>query len=471
MKMKNSAIKNILPVFIALLILLLSSSVINGQSLKYTLPSYVKYKLNNGLTIYLMEQHNVPLIVVSAVFDAGAVRDGSKQGLASLTAEALMFGTEKFTKQELESNLDFLGASIGTGASLEGASLNASFMKKDQDKVLEMTSQVLMKPAFNEQEFVKRFARKKVELERAKESAGQVIGDYYSHFLYGTHPYGTAVGGTPKSIESIKVQDLKDFYQKYYTLDRACLAIVGDFDIAEMKAQVTKYFGSWKTGKNNGTPIAAPQLNPQSPGVLLIDKDNAIETRFIIGGKGLSRSNPDYIGVQVINTILGGRFTSWLNDALRVNAGLTYGASSNFTFNKLGGSFSMASYTRNETTVKAIDMAIDVLNKLHTTGINEETLLSAKNYMKGGFPPRYETNASKARLLAEMFTYGFDEKFINNFEKNVDAVTIEKSKELISKYFPSKNLQFVLIGKASEIRDQVKKYGTLVEKKIKDEGY
>lgn len=430
--MKNSSEKKIFPVFILALAILVTPSLKNGQSVKYTLPPYIKYKLNNGLTVYLMEQHSVPLIVVSAVFDAGAVKDGEKQGLASLSA---------------------------------------SFLKKDQEKVFEMTSQVLMKPVFNEQEFAKRFARKKVELDRAKESPGQVIGNYYSHYMYGNHPYGTAVGGTPKGIESIKVQDLKDFYQKNYTLDRTCLAIVGDFDVAAMKAQVNKYFGSWKTAKSTSGNIPAPAVNPQSSGILLVDKDNAIETRFLIGGKGLSRINPDYIAVQVINTILGGRFTSWLNDALRVNAGLTYGANSSFTFNKLGGSFTISSYTRTATTVQAIDMALDVVNKLHTKGIDEETLLSAKNYMKGGFPPRYETTASKARLLTEMFTYGFDEKFINDFEKNVDAVTIEKSKEVINKYFPSKNLQFVLIGKASEIRDQVRKYGTMVEKNIRDEGF
>jgi zinc protease len=469
--MKNSFKTKIFQVFVLTLVLLLYPLAINSQSVKYTLPPYVKYKLGNGLTVYLMEQHNVPVIVVSAAFDAGAVKDGEKQGLASLTAEALMFGTEKYTKEELESNLDFLGAAINTGSSLEVASLSASFMKKDQDKVFEMTSQVLMKPVFNDQEFAKRFARKKVELDRAKESPGQVIGNYYSHYLYGNHPYGFAVGGTPKSVENITVQNLKDFYQKNYTLDRACLAIVGDFDIKAMKAQVLKYFGSWKTAGNTSGSVTKPIINPQSAGILLIDKDNATETRFMIGGNGLARSNPDYAAAQVINTILGGRFTSWLNDALRVNAGLTYGASSTFISNKLGGTFTISSYTRTATTVQAIDMALDVLNKLHTKGIDEVTLLSAKNYMKGGFPPRYETTASKARLLTEMFTYGFDEKFINDFEKNVDAVTIEKTKEVISKYFPSKNLQFVLIGKASEIRDQVKKYGTMVEKKIKDEGF
>jgi zinc protease len=469
--MKNLSKNKILKVFIITLAMLLIPSLTNSQSVKYTLPPYVKYKLNNGLTVYLMEQHSVPLIVVTAAFEAGAIKDGEKQGLASLTAEALMFGTEKFTKQELESNLDFLGANISTGASLESASLFASFMKKDQDKIFEMVNQILTKPAFNEQDFAKRYARKKVELERAKESPGQVIGNYYSHFLYGTHPYGTAVGGTLKSVETIKIQDIKDFYKKNFTLDRACISIVGDFDVTAMKAQVTKYFGSWKTAQSNSGNIPAPTIDPKSPGILLVDKDNSIETRFMFGGKGLPRSNPDYIAVQVINTILGDRFTSWLNDALRVNAGLTYGAGSSFRYNKLGGSFVISSYTRNATTIQAIDLAIDVLNRLHTNGIDEETLLSAKNYMKGQFPPQHETIASKARLLNEMFIYGFNEKFINDFVKNVDAVTIEKSKEVINKYFPSKNLQFVLIGKASEIRDQIKKYGTLVEKNIKDEGF
>jgi zinc protease len=469
--MKNLSNIKIFLVSLTALMLLLSPSALTGQTGKYTLPPYVKYKMSNGLTVYLMEQHSVPLIVVSAVFDAGGIKDGEKQGLASLTAEALMFGTEKYTKQELETNLDFLGASISTGAGLEGASLSASFMKKDLDKVFEMASQILIKPVFNEQEFTKRFTRKKVELERAKESAGQVIGDYYSHFLYGNHPYANSVGGTLNSIENITTADLKGFYLKNYTLDHACIAIVGDFDVASMKTQVAKYFGTWKTAKSPGSVIAAPVINPQAPAILLVDKDNAIETRFMIGGKGLSRSNPDYTAVQVINTILGGRFTSWLNDALRVNAGLTYGASSSFSYNKLGGSFAVSSYTRTETTVKAIDMALDVLDRLHSKGIDEETLLSAKNYIKGGFPPRYETSASKARLLTDMYTYGFDEKFINDFEKNVDAVTVDKAKEVIGKYFPSKNLQFVLIGKASIIRDQVKKYGTLTEKKIKDAGF
>ncbi|NNG27361.1 MAG: insulinase family protein, partial [Ignavibacteriaceae bacterium] len=175
--------------------------------------------------------------------------------------------------------------------------------------------------------------------------------------------------------------------------------------------------------------------------------------------------------IQVINTIFGGRFTSWLNDELRVNAGLTYGARSSFYNYKNAGTFFISTFTATETTIEAIDLALEVLNQLHTEGVDEETLTSAKNYLKGQFPPKYETSGELADLLTTMHFYGLDDSYINDFEKNVDAMTVDKAKELIAKYFPKENLQFVLIGKADEIRDQVKKYGEVVEKSIEDDGF
>ncbi|MCP4216591.1 MAG: insulinase family protein, partial [bacterium] len=156
---------------------------------------------------------------------------------------------------------------------------------------------------------------------------------------------------------------------------------------------------------------------------------------------------------------------------LRVNAGLTYGARSRFSNYKDGGTFLMASFTATATTYQAIDLALECLMKLHNQGVDAKTLESAKNYVKGQYPPRYERASALANLLTDMFTYGFDESFINDFQKNVDMMTVDKAKEIIKKYFPKDNLQFVMIGKASEIKKKAKKYGEVTIKEIKSDGF
>jgi predicted Zn-dependent peptidase len=158
-----------------------------------------------------------------------------------------------------------------------------------------------------------------------------------------------------------------------------------------------------------------------------------------------------------------------LNDELRVNTGLTYGASSRFVPLKNGGSFVITTFTATKTTEPAIDKAIEVLNKLHQNGIDETSLASAKNYVKGQFPPRYETSGQLAGLLTQMFWYNFDESFINNFQKNVDGLTVEKAKEIIARYFPKDKLQFVMVGKSADIKKIAEKYGPVTEVQIKED--
>ena len=205
--------------------------------------------------------------------------------------------------------------------------------------------------------------------------------------------------------------------------------------------------------------------------VLLINKDDSRETTFLIGGYGVAWNNKDLIRIDVVNTILGGRFTSWLNDALRINAGLTYGVRSLFNNYRQSGTFYIFSFTATKNTVDAIDLALKVLYRLHTEGIDSVTLVSAKNYIKGQFPPEYETSGDLADLLTTMFFYGIDDSYINDFETTVDQMTVANANEIANKYFPKENLQFVLIGKASEIRDKIKKYGSVIEKNIEDDGY
>jgi zinc protease len=455
---------------IMFLVLALCAFAARAQN-NFKVPPYETFKLKNGLTVYLMEQHEVPLINVSAVFDAGSINDGERYGLASLTADALLFGTQKYTKAQIEEMTDYVGASLSTYASKDNAGLAASFAVKDQEKLFELIQQVLIHPVFDVTEFDKHKQRTLLELAQAKESPRSVIGNYYNAFLFNNFPYATPTTGSKSTVEKIDVAAVKAFYQSNYTTGKGAISIVGDFKAADMKKKVTALLGDWKTAPARMVKRAAPNLEFDKARVLLVNKDDARETTFMIGGKGIDYNSPDYVPVAVINTILGGRFTSWLNDALRVNSGLTYGAGSRFTRYKYAGTFGISTFTKNSTTVPAIDMALSVLDSLHKTGINEEILASAKAYVKGDFPPDYESAGALARLLTDMFVYNFNESFINTFQSKVDGLTVAQAKDIIATYFPKDKLQFVFVGKASEIKDQVKKYGELSEKQIKADGF
>jgi predicted Zn-dependent peptidase len=336
---------------------------------------------------------------------------------------------------------------------------------------LSLLKEIVIYPVFHGKEFEKRKKRLLLELEQAREKPYYVINSYYNKFLFGDHAYGNPVPGTRSSVEKIEVEDLKAFYRANYKPEESAAAVVGDFKTTKMKAAIKNLFKNWQSRGKSPSIQENPLPAFKKSRVLLVNKEDAIETRFMIGGRGIERSNPDYVAVQVVNTILGGRFTSWLNDELRVNAGLTYGAFSYFSTFKTSGTFFISSYTRTAKTVKAIDLALEVMDRLHTKGIGQKALSSAKNYIKGQYPPRYETAGSLANFLTSMFTYGFDESFIDDFQENVDSMTVEKTGEIIEKYFPKDNLQFVLIGKAPEIRDKIKKYGEIIEKEIKADGF
>lgn len=439
---------------------------------QFRLPSYEKVDLDNGLTVYLMEKRNVPLISLSAVFDGGAIRDGAESGMASFTADALRFGTTNFSRSQIDSLFNFYGSNISTYARQDYSGLFTQFIKENTETLLPVIKEIILNPVFPETEIEKRKQRWIAELDQAKESPRSVIGSYYNKHIFGDAPYGNPVNGTKAGIGNITFNKVNYFYRINYRPESSAIAVVGDFNSSEMKELIKKHFGGWK---NEYTKIIMDVRMMNAPfenaSIYLINKENASETTFLIGGYGITMSNEDQTQLDVINTILGGRFTSWLNDELRVNAGLTYGARSSFNKYKYAGTFNMYSFTQTKNTEAALDLALKTYRRLFEQGIDEETLSSAKNYVKGQFPPDYETAGSLAGLLTQMYLFGLDDSYINNFEKEVNELTTERANELIKKYFPKNNLQFVLIGKADEIRDVVKKYGRVKERNLSVDGF
>lgn len=451
-------------IWLTIIALALCGNSALAQSLK--LPAYKKVRLSNGLTLILMEQHEVPIISFSALVRAGSVADPQgKEGLASVTAELLRKGTKTRTSDQLAAELDFIGGTIFFGAGRDYASGSAEVLQKDLAAGLELLSDVMQHPVFAQDEVDKLLKQRIDELQQAKDQAQSVLGDYYNAFLFGAHPYARPEDGDEKSAATITRADIVKFYENNYGPQTTTIAVVGDFNTAEMEKQITTRFGDWQ---QRGTPATVKLSDPQpftGKKLLLVDKPDSTQTFFLIGNVGVARTNPDRVGINVVNTVFGGRFTSMLNDALRVNSGLTYGARSSFSENKVAGRFAISTYTQNATTVQAMDMALDLLNKLHEQGLSAAQLQSAKAYIKGQFPPQIETTDRLAELLTEMDFYGLDEREINQYFARIDALTLADTRRIIKQYFPREHLVFVLIGRADEIRAAVKKYAPQMQER------
>lgn len=436
------------------------------------LPPFKKIRLNNGVTLLLMEQHEVPIISVSVIVQSGSAADpAGKEGTASATAALLRKGTKSRTADQISNELDFVGGQLATDATFDYSNGTAEFVKKDIVRGLDLVTDVLLNPTFPQGEVTKLLKQRVDEIKAAKDQAQSVIGNYFRAYLYGSHPFGRPPSGDEKSLAAVTRDDVLTYYQTYYTPGNTILAVVGDFDIAEMERTLTPRFGGW-----NAREEARSRLIGASAFVgkklLLVDKPDSTQTFFQIGNLGIARTNPDRIFVQVINTLFGGRFTSMLNTELRIKTGLTYGARSSFIQHQTPGPFVISTYTRNETTEKAIDMTLEILKRLHEKGVTEEDLKSAKTYLKGQFPPTIETSDQLADLLAQLEFYGLDASDVNGYTTKIDSMTMADARRVIKQYFPLENLVFVLIGKAGEIESVAKKYASKIDRKtIGNEGF
>jgi zinc protease len=441
-----------------------------AQTLK--LPPHEKIVLKNGLTVLLMEKHGVPIVDIAVIVKSGSVADpAGEEGLASVTAGLLHKGTATRSAQQFAADLDFIGAEFSADASADYTTISSEFLTKDVDKGVDLFSDAVLHPLFAQGEVEKLLAQEIDGIKAAKDEAQSVALNYYYGYLFNKHPYGRPVGGDELSLPRIKRDAITKFYETNYTPGNTILAVAGEFNAAQMRAKLEQVLGGWKAKPSLLPAIIGPSA-VKGRKLLLVDKPDSTQTFFVFGNIGTAENDPDRVAIRVVNTIFGGRFTSALNEALRVESGLTYGAEAFFDSRKEPGAFAIYSFTKNESTTQAIDLALQVLAKLHKDGVTPEQLASAKAYLKGQFPPSIETSGQLARTIAAHEFYGLDDDEINQLEARIDMVTPAIAKQVIAKHFPEENLVFMLIGKASEIAPGVRKYATQQDsRKISEPGF
>jgi zinc protease len=426
------------------------------------LPSYTRTVLPNGMVLDVMPRTDVPLVSIRVVVRGGVESQPAElSGLASVTAEALRRGTKKRTAAQFSEQLDALGATWSTGVNNQSASISIEFLSKDFDAGLDLVFDAVMNASFPEPEIAKLLALRIDGAKSAKDNPALIVGEYYKSFFYGPrHPYGRPADEL--SYARIKREDVVAYHQRMYSGKNMIVVAAGDVNAAEATKKLTSTFGSIPAGKEY-TWVKPEKPAGSGPRVALIDKPDSTQTRFFIGQPGIERTNPDRIALWLVNTLFGGRFTSILNDELRVNTGLTYGAVSRFEQNHLPGSLYIMTFTQTENTAKAIDVALELMKRLKEKGITAEQLQSAKNYLKGTYPSeRLETADQLADVLSEIELFDLNRGEVDDLFSRIDAVTVEKANEVAKRYYNTDNLTFVLLGNASKVASEVKKYAPAV---------
>ncbi len=452
-----------------LLFIIILSPVVTMSSER--LPKPEKLVLKNGLTVYYLKNPELPLVSFRVLIPGAgrAAEPAGLDGLASLTSTLLMKGTKTMTAEQIAEALDFMGARLSIGDAEEYASVSGESMTEHLPRLLQIAADCLISPAFKEDEFKKELARKTDALKSLKDNPGSALRLYFRKAYFGDHPFGRLSSGTDSSLKKISLEEIKKFYSARFRPDVSIMAVVGDIDRKPLLDLLNKTIGQWPKPATPPPALTIPPLPaPRGQKLLFIDKPDATQSYFALGSAGYAMADAISGRASLMNTLWGGRFTSWLNTELRIKRGLTYGASSSFQSWKSGGIFMATSYTKNDKIGEMLDITFDLLKKAREQGFSEEEAESARNYLLGQFPQTLETNGSKASAYLRVIYYGLGFDYYDKYLNEINSIKAPDLKEAAVKLLPEKDFVLVVVGKGEEVRKILSKYGQFQEKKITD---
>jgi len=402
--------------------------------------------LPNGMVVLHSGRHSVPMVSVVMAIRAGSIAEPSaKAGLASLTAALLNEGTQKRTSREISEAIEFVGGSLSASAGADYTTVSLTVLKKDIGLGFDLLSDIVLHPAFREEEIARKKQITKNRLIQQNEEPGIVASIAFSKAVFGEHPYGRQVQGTVETLDTITRQDLVDFHGAYFAPNNTIVSVVGDISRDELIRLLGEYFGNWQ--KKNIPENVLPAIGrKQGPTVIKVNKD-LTQTNIILGHLGISRDNPDYYAVTVMNYILGGGgFASRLVDNIRDNRGLAYDVHSYFSASKYSGNFQAGLQTKNESANTAIAEVIREMERMRTEPVSDKELADAKSYLTGSFPLRIDSNSKIAGFNLAVEYYGLGLDYIDRYPAIIDAITREDILKVAKKYLDAANYILVVVG-------------------------
>lgn len=419
-----------------------------GPAPALKLPQIQKRQLSNGLPVWIVEMHEVPVAQVNLIVMAGTADDpAGKYGIASLTTAMLTEGAGSRASLEIADAIDFLGADLGASSAIDSSAIRLHVPVARLAEALPIMADVALHPTFPKDELERLRQQRLTSLIQSRDDAATIAALAFSRVLYGqTHRFGTATMGTADSIKAFTVDDLRSFYAATFRPDNATLLIVGDVTPDKVLPIVETSFGGWKPSGQRPTHPQFPTVPARARReVYLVDKPAAPQSQIRIGSVAVPRSTPDYFPIQVANTILGGSFSSRLNMNLRETHGYTYGASSAFDMRIQPGPFFAAAGVQTDKTSESLTEFFKELNGI-LQPVPADELARAKNYVSLRFPGGFETTGDISRRLEEVLTYHLPDDYFSRYVPSINAVTSSDVQRVARTYIQPDKLAVVVVG-------------------------
>jgi zinc protease len=422
------------------------------------LPPIQKQKLSNGLAVWIIEQHEVPLAQINLIVKAGSGADPTgKFGVANMTANMLDEGAGGKSALDLADAIEFLGAQLSTTSTFDYSAVRLAAPVARLSEALPLMADVALNPAFPAEELERLRKERLTRLLQARDDPAAIIEMAFPRIVFGPqHRFGSPAGGGVAEVKAMTLDDLRAFHRTYYRPENATLLAVGDLTAASVMPVLERAFGSWK---GNGPAVAvpsvpnAPQLAKQQ--IYVIDKPAAAQSQIRIGWVGVPRSTPDYPTLQVLNTILGGSFTSRLNTNLRETHGYSYGASSGFDERISAGSFSARAGVQTDKTAEALkEFFIELTGILKP--IPGAEVDKAKNYVALGFPAEFETSGDLAQKLEEQVVHALPDEYFPSYIRSVVQVNVPSVEKAATRYIQPDKFAVVIVGDRKAIEPGIR---------------
>ncbi len=422
-----------------------------------TFPAPVTETLPNGLTVFVLPIHKAPMVTYRLLVKSGDFYDGSKPGLAALTAALLNKGTAELTASEFAKETDFLGISVEAGSGDDALTVTASGLSCYSNEILGFLRDAALRPAFRPEEVAKEKVRMVSDLAQKKMDPEDLSMRLRDKLLYGQHPYGAYA--TPESVQSITREDLVKFRNAQFVSNNATLVVVGDVQPATVIAQVKEVFGDWKSRLLKDEPEAMPENSIHGITVAVVDRPGSVQSSILVAGRGVAKNNPDAPQLSAVNSVLGGGMSGRLAENLREKHGFTYGSTSGFSAKKLGGTFSAGAEVRNAVTGAAVQEIHNELKRISSEPIPESELALQRSLLVGNFLLSVENEKRMGERLQEIDLYGLPKDFYKTYAAKVAGLKPEKAAELAKQYIDPNNLIIIAVGEAREIVPQLEKFG------------
>ena len=418
--------------------------------------------LPNGVKLNVVEQHELPLVQVTLTVTGGSRLDGGTPGIATFMANMLDEGAGTRDALGLQSELAYLGANLSTTADWDRFTIGLKVPVRALPAALALMADVALRPTFRAAEVRRQRDLRLTALLQTKDQQNELASLAFNQGVFpAAHPYSRNSQGDSATVASYDSAKVRQFYDGAMRPERATLFVVGDVNEAQVRTLMTQTFGSWRAN-GTATPLpAAPAavVAPTATRVWLVDKPEAAQSVIMIGWPGVARTSPDNAALAVMNTLLGGSFTSRLNMNLRETKGYSYGASSGFTFRVVPGPFSASSSVRTNVTDSSLIEIFKEIRGVRDVAVPQDELERAKAYVELGIPGTLESTSQVASQMASLATYGLTLDELPKLAARVRAVTAADVQRVARQYLTPDRAHVVVVGDLAKVKDPIEKLG------------